>query len=93
MAPVRHADAISSQRDGQLDLELRVVDDGEPSPPRPPSCPDGAGVQQPLSATRSKRAGEVDAAPRIEVARAGEQDMNAGEKLGRLGFGCGGSRR
>jgi hypothetical protein len=41
----------------------------------------------------SDAAGEFDAAPRIAGARAGEQDISAGEKLGRLGFGWVRSRR
>jgi hypothetical protein len=42
---------------------------------------DGAGVRKPPSATRATRAGE------FRGALAGEQDIKAGEKLGRLGFG------
>jgi hypothetical protein len=50
----------------------------------------GAGVQQPLNKSpRATQAGELDAAPRIAVACAGEQDMSASEKFG---FGWGGSR-
>jgi hypothetical protein len=48
LAVVRHADAISSRRVGQLDPELRAVDDRKRRPPWPPPCFVGAGVQQPL---------------------------------------------
>jgi hypothetical protein len=84
LAAVRHADAISSRRVGQVDPERCAWwTTGSAAFRGRRLVLIGAGVQQPLNkSTRATRAGELDAAPRIAVACAGEQDMSASEKFG-----------
>jgi hypothetical protein len=66
LAAVRYADAVSSRRDGPLDPELRVANDGKRRRSWPP-CSDGAGMKQ-----FHARAREFDTSPGIAATHAGE---------------------